>query len=119
MLMFDKRGARRTVAPVIVCLFAGSLLLSGCGQKASPVTPMPPPAAPRATGVASAPMTPAGQVQHHNWVQRHPTATSVGAGVLTHHALKVAAKNDKAQGKKLNWAERASSISPRNCSGDM
>jgi hypothetical protein len=41
-----------------------------------------------------------------NWVQRHPTATAIGAAIVTHHALKVAAKNAKAHGKKLNWAER-------------
>ena len=41
-----------------------------------------------------------------NWVQRHPTLTAVGAGVVTHHELKVAAKNAKLHGKKLNWAER-------------
>ena len=48
-----------------------------------------------------------GQVTHHkNWVQRHPTLTGIGAGVATHHALKVAAARDKARGKRLNWAER-------------
>jgi hypothetical protein len=50
---------------------------------------------------------------HHkkNWVQRHPTLTAIGAGVVTHHALKVAAKNAKAHGKKLNWAERHPTLS--------
>jgi len=50
---------------------------------------------------------------HHkkNWVQRHPTLTAVGAGVVTHHALKVAAARDKARGKRLNWAERHPTLS--------
>jgi hypothetical protein len=45
---------------------------------------------------------------HHkkNWVQRHPTMTGIGAGVATHHALKVSAARKKARGQKLNWAER-------------
>ncbi len=49
-----------------------------------------------------------GQAAHHklNWVQRHPTITSIAAGVAAHHALKVAAARDKARGRKLNWAER-------------
>ncbi len=52
-------------------------------------------------------------ITHHkkNWVQRHPTLTAIGAGVATHHALKVAAKNAKAHGKKLNWAERHPTLS--------
>lgn len=50
---------------------------------------------------------------HHkkNWVQRHPTLTGIGAGVATHHMLKVAAARDKAKGKKLNWAERHPTLS--------
>lgn len=50
---------------------------------------------------------------HHkkNWVQRHPTLTAIGAGVATHHMLKVAAKNAKKHGKKLNWAERHPTLS--------
>lgn len=46
-----------------------------------------------------------------NWVQRHPTATAIGAAALTHHALKVAAARDKARGKRLNWAERHPTLS--------
>lgn len=49
--------------------------------------------------------------RHLNWVQRHPTLTSIGAGVATHHALKVAARNAKMHGKKLNWAERHPTLS--------
>src|SRR5437660_1058247 len=41
-----------------------------------------------------------------SWVQRHPTMTGVGAGMATHHALKVSAARKKARGQKLNWAER-------------
>src|SRR5579884_3158271 len=50
---------------------------------------------------------------HHkkNWVQRHPTLTAIGAGVATHHALKVSAKNAKAHGKRLNWAQRHPTLS--------
>jgi hypothetical protein len=32
--------------------------------------------------------------------------TGIGAGVATHHALKVSAARKKARGQKLNWAER-------------
>ena len=48
---------------------------------------------------------------HLNWVQRHPTMTAIGAGVATHHALKVMAARDKARGKRLNWAERHPTLS--------
>jgi hypothetical protein len=41
-----------------------------------------------------------------NWVQRHPTMTGIGAGVATHHILKVSAAHKKANGQKLNFAER-------------
>ena len=41
-----------------------------------------------------------------NWVQRHPTLTGIGAGLATHHALKVSAARKKARGQKLNFAER-------------
>lgn len=55
------------------------------------------------------------QAVHHahpkNWVQRHPTLTGIGAGVATHHALKVAAHNAKMHGKHLNWAERHPTLS--------
>ena len=46
-----------------------------------------------------------------NFIQRHPTMTGIGAGVATHHALKVAARNAKAHGKKLNFAERHPTLS--------
>lgn len=51
------------------------------------------------------------QTTHHNWVQRHPTMTGIGAGLATHHALKVAAHNAKMHGKHLNWAERHPTMS--------
>jgi hypothetical protein len=46
-----------------------------------------------------------------NWAQRHPTLTGVGAGVATHHALKVSAARKKARGQRLNWAERHPTLS--------
>jgi hypothetical protein len=46
-----------------------------------------------------------------NWVQRHPTMTGIGAGLATHHALKVSAARKKARGQKLNWAERHPTMS--------
>lgn len=52
------------------------------------------------------------QVAHKpNFIQRHPTATGFGAGIATHHALKVAARNAKAHGQKLNFAERHPTMS--------
>jgi len=50
-------------------------------------------------------------VHRKNWIQRHPTLTAVGAGIATHHALKVAARNAKRHGKRLNWAERHPTLS--------
>jgi hypothetical protein len=50
-------------------------------------------------------------VHRKNWVQRHPTLTAIGAGLATHHALKVAARNAKLHGKRLNWAERHPTLS--------
>jgi len=50
-------------------------------------------------------------VHKKNWIQRHPTMTAIGAAIVTHHALKVAAKNAKAHGKRLNWAERHPTLS--------
>ena len=46
-----------------------------------------------------------------NWIQRHPTLTAIGAGVATHHALKVAARNRKLHGQRLNWAQRHPTLS--------
>ena len=46
-----------------------------------------------------------------NFIQRHPTMTGIGAGIATHHALKVAARNAKMHGKKLNFAERHPTLS--------
>ncbi|HEX5322148.1 MAG TPA: hypothetical protein VFW40_00075 [Capsulimonadaceae bacterium] len=65
------------------------------------------------TRAAAATTTHKATTIHHkkNWVQRHPTLTAIGAGVVTHHALKVAAARDKARGKKLNWAERHPTLS--------
>ncbi len=48
---------------------------------------------------------------HKNWAQRHPTATGVGAAILTHHALKVAAAKRKRNHQKLTWAERHPTLS--------
>jgi hypothetical protein len=45
-----------------------------------------------------------------NVIQRHPTATGVAAGLATHHALKVSARNKKARHQKLNFAERHPTI---------
>lgn len=41
-----------------------------------------------------------------SWVQRHPTATGIGAAVVTHRMLKRSAARKKAAGQKLNFAER-------------
>jgi hypothetical protein len=46
-----------------------------------------------------------------NVIERHPNASAVATGVATHHALKVAARNAKRHGKKLNWAERHPTLS--------
>jgi hypothetical protein len=46
-----------------------------------------------------------------NLIQRHPTATGFAAGVATHHALKVAARNAKMHHQKLNFAERHPTMS--------
>ena len=46
-----------------------------------------------------------------NFIQRHPTMTGIGAGIATHHALKVAARNRKMHGQKLNFAERHPTMS--------
>jgi len=45
-----------------------------------------------------------------NVIQRHPTATGAAAGIATHHALKVSARNKKARHQKLNFAERHPTI---------
>lgn len=47
----------------------------------------------------------------HNWIQRHPTMTGIGAGVATHHMLKVDAARKKARGQRLNWADRHPTLS--------
>ncbi len=46
-----------------------------------------------------------------NFIQRHPTMTGIGAGIATHHALKVSARNAKMHGRKLNFAERHPTLS--------
>ena len=52
------------------------------------------------------------QMAHRpNFIQRHPTMTGLGAGIATHHALKVAARNAKAHGQRLNFAERHPTMS--------
>lgn len=50
-------------------------------------------------------------IHKKNWVQRHPTATAIGAAALTHHALKVSAANKKRNHQKLNFAERHPTLS--------
>jgi hypothetical protein len=51
------------------------------------------------------------QQPHLNPIQKHPTLTGIAAAAATHHALKVAARNAKLHGKKLNWAERHPTMS--------
>ena len=53
---------------------------------------------------------PAVQAQN-NAIERHPTLTGAAAALATHHALKVAARNAKMHGKKLNFAERHPTMS--------
>ncbi len=48
---------------------------------------------------------------HKNWIQKHPTATAIGAAALTHHMLKVSAARKKRMHEKLNWAERHPTLS--------
>ena len=60
---------------------------------------------------ASFAQTAAPMVHKPNFIQRHPTATGVAAGVATHHALKVAARNAKMHHQKLNFAERHPTMS--------
>ncbi len=55
------------------------------------------------TAATTAPTAPA---HAPNAIQRHPTMTGIAAGVATHHALKVAARNAKMHHKHLNFAER-------------
>ena len=64
-----------------------------------------------ATLALLAPATFAQTATHPNLIQRHPTATGIAAGLATHHALKVAARNAKLHGKHLNWAERHPTLS--------
>ena len=58
-----------------------------------------------------APASFAQMVHHPNFVQRHPTATGMAAGLATHHALKVAARNAKMHHQRLNFAERHPTMS--------
>ena len=58
-----------------------------------------------------APATFAQTAHHPNFIQRHPTMTGIGAGLATHHALKVAAHNRKMHGQKLDWAQRHPTMS--------
>ena len=46
-----------------------------------------------------------------NFIQRHPTMTGIGAGLATHHALKVSARNAKMNHQKLNFAQRHPTLS--------
>jgi hypothetical protein len=80
---------RRAMAALVAVLLLGGFALSPalCGR------------------VWAAPQT----THHHlNWVQRHPTLTAIGAGVVTHHALKVAARNAKLHGKRLKLGRTTS-----------
>ena len=61
--------------------------------------------------VSFAQMAPTTPAHKPNFIQRHPTMTGIGAGIATHHALKVAARNAKLHHKKLNWAERHPTLS--------
>ena len=45
-----------------------------------------------------------------NFIQRHPTATGLVAGVATHSALKHSAAQKKARHQKLNFAEKHPTI---------
>jgi len=59
-----------------------------------------------------APMSAFAQTAHKpNFIQRHPTMTGIGAGIATHHALKVAARNRKMHGQKLDFAQRHPTMS--------
>ena len=58
-----------------------------------------------------APATFAQTAHHPNFIQRHPTMTGIGAGLATHHALKVAARNRKLHHQKLDWAQRHPTLS--------
>ncbi len=51
------------------------------------------------------------QQPHQNFVQHHHKLVAIGAGIATHHALKVAARNAKMHGQKLNFAERHPTMS--------
>lgn len=53
----------------------------------------------------------AAPVHKPNFIQRHPTATGFAAGVATHHALKVSARNAKLHHQKLNFAQRHPTMS--------
>ena len=44
------------------------------------------------------------QQPHLNPIQKHPTISGLAAAAATHHALKVSARNRKANGQKLNFA---------------
>ena len=61
------------------------------------------------TGTMTAPGTMSHR--HLNGIQRHPMLTSIAAGVATHHALKVAARNRKMHGQKLDFAQRHPTMS--------
>ena len=66
-----------------------------------------------ATLALLAPMTASfAQTAHKpNFIQRHPTMSGIAAGVATHHALKVAARNRKLHGQKLDFAQRHPTMS--------
>lgn len=51
-------------------------------------------------------MSPALAGHPNNAIERHPTLVGAGAGIATHHALKVAAANAKRHHRHLNFAER-------------
>ena len=74
---------------VIACLALGMTTITG------PMVPL-----------RAAPAAVYAQQHGKNWVQRHPTLTGIGAGIVTHHMLKVSAARAKERGQKLNWAQR-------------
>ena len=66
---------------------------------------------PAALALLAPAVLPTVALAQNNVIQRHPTMTGIAAGMATHHALKVAARNAKMHGKHLNWAERHPTLS--------
>jgi len=64
---------------------------------------------PLGTAFAQAPQ-PSPSPKKLNFIQKHPTLTSIGVAIGTHAALKHSAAVKKAHGQKLNFAERHPTI---------